>query len=439
MVVTGAGAGGASAAMEAARHGIPTILVDSASVPFLRQLAAKSRKLHPTQYDWPAAHYMSGALQYNGQPLPLHYPPERADKLSIAWRRDLDVARSRHSQHFHIYYDITKVRPSLLKTPAGGLSHSLGVTFHRNGSPSFSIKAGALIKAYGIGHENCSVVVNGTPCYEGQPFWGPDNFSSLLQSQHHVLISGSGDGALQDFLRIMTGGQRAIDILRSIQSTGALSSSMLLEIMSAEDEAHRGRSWAHDQDSTLRQKHQFYYFKKLEETHRSIAKKILTNIGVQKVIKSILDHSPSVKIVYKEPFITSYYGLNRFLTILIAEYSLHNNHTPRNILYPECVITNITPTGKPHVCMQPSATGQPRANGTYSAHGVLLTHACFGQDHWVTFGAVPSASLPSWPPPAVSPPPGGTYNVIIIRHGLARSLLPASIKRSNHLFPYGQT
>ena len=439
LVVVGAGAAGATAAMEAVRQGIPTVLADKTSGPFTLQSAATSRELHPTQYDWPAIHYDSATLQYNRQPLPLNFYPDRADMLSGAWTQELGAAQRNAPVPFDIHYDIADFKFFLLSRSLGGLPTSIGVMLQPTTGPQLSLQAGAVIQAFGIGSENCCCHgPNGVPYYEGQPFWGPDKFSSLQPSQHRVLISGSGDGALQDFLRIVTGGKRAIDILQSVESTGNLSNRMLLEIMSVEDEAHRGRSWAHDHNGALRQRHQHHYFENLEITHRNVVNRALSHPKIRNILHNILVNAPPIDIVYREPFITSYYGLNRFLTLLLAEYSLHHAPSPRQILYPGCTIAHITAAGSSHACMRPASAGRHRANGTYNSYGMLATHTCFGQDHQVTFNRAPSQQPMSLPTSA--PPKTGIYNVIIIRHGLLPPQPPPPVfTRSNHLLPYGQT
>jgi hypothetical protein len=82
-------------------------------------------------------------------------------------------------------------------------------------APGDSIDVGAIVNAKGFGNEQCRIEYPaGTLRYEGQPFWGPDKFATLDPNKHKVLISGAGDGALQDYLRIVIGLGRAIGIVR---------------------------------------------------------------------------------------------------------------------------------------------------------------------------------------------------------------------------------
>src|SRR5437879_3176765 len=53
LLVIGAGAGGATAALVASMSGVPTLLVDSAPRPFSVQASCSTRYVDPTQYDWP--------------------------------------------------------------------------------------------------------------------------------------------------------------------------------------------------------------------------------------------------------------------------------------------------------------------------------------------------------------------------------------------------
>ncbi len=57
LLVIGAGAGGATAAIRAAQLGITTTLIEIAPTPFLRQAGCRSRRVDPTQYDWPVDHW----------------------------------------------------------------------------------------------------------------------------------------------------------------------------------------------------------------------------------------------------------------------------------------------------------------------------------------------------------------------------------------------
>lgn len=59
LLVIGAGAAGATAAIEAARRRVDVTLIDR-DEPFSRQAGCTTRWVDPTQYDWPVDHWADG-------------------------------------------------------------------------------------------------------------------------------------------------------------------------------------------------------------------------------------------------------------------------------------------------------------------------------------------------------------------------------------------
>jgi thioredoxin reductase len=256
LVVVGAGAGGVSTAIHAAARGISTTLVERNNAGFLTQRLATTRVIDPTQYDWPLDHCYIGRLPWAPyhRPLPLSFAAARADQLAIRWQHELRIATTAFP-HLTVRFSTT------VSSVAPWHRNLIDVTL----APGPTINAGAIVNAKGFGNEQCGIEYpRGTLCYEGQPFWGPDAFTTLNPSKHNVLISGAGDGALQDYLRIVSGFGRAIDIVRHCN----IPSSILRAIQSAEDRSHRGRSWATNQPRNLKQKHEGPYFWELEQVHQ---------------------------------------------------------------------------------------------------------------------------------------------------------------------------
>jgi hypothetical protein len=64
-----------------------------------------------------------------------------------------------------------------------------------------------ILWATGFGKEMCEIPTGAPTPYRGHPFWDTDKFEAPncgLSPSPRVLITGSGDGALQDFLRVAT-------------------------------------------------------------------------------------------------------------------------------------------------------------------------------------------------------------------------------------------
>src|SRR5208337_2270720 len=91
LVVCGAGAGGASAAMTASRLQVKTTLVESGPAPFQAQSFTLSRLIDPTQYDWPLDHFGARRLPWQPYhpPFPLPFRAARAGQLALIWRTEL--------------------------------------------------------------------------------------------------------------------------------------------------------------------------------------------------------------------------------------------------------------------------------------------------------------------------------------------------------------
>jgi hypothetical protein len=60
VLVVGAGAAGAVAAMTCASGGLDTVIIDRKSQPFLRQAGCATRWIDPMQYGWPADQWSPG-------------------------------------------------------------------------------------------------------------------------------------------------------------------------------------------------------------------------------------------------------------------------------------------------------------------------------------------------------------------------------------------
>jgi hypothetical protein len=409
LLVVGAGAGGASAAIQAAALQIPTVLVERNNTGFTTQRLAATRVIDPTQYDWPLDHCFRARFPWaaNHRPLPLTFPAGRADHLAIRWQYELGVAaRAFTAQLLDVRFNTTM--SSVTPTLSGLLQITL--------DPTYRVDVGAIINAKGFGNERCGIEIPpGTLRYEGQPFWGPDRFATIDPNKHKVLISGSGDGALQDYLRIVSGYGRAIDIVRRCN----IPDDVLRIIQSAEDRAHRGRSWATNEPPQSRRRHEGPYFWELEIIHRVLVGQLLANPIVRLGLQSLRLKDVPVTIIYPEPFISSYYGLNRFLVLLLAGY-LRNT-----TLHPGWIIDSIAESPPlSHQCIEQKGT-QLHAKGIYVS-GVLVSHECFEKYHKVTFRR-------SFPWLSVGPS-NPDYNVVIVRHGLQAR--PTLLQRPRHLLPY---
>jgi hypothetical protein len=152
---------------------------------------------------------------------------------------------------------------------------------------------------------------------------------------------------------------------------------------------------------------------------RCIPERVLNNQRVFRALSNLLPRPPiRVDIVYRTSYLTCYYGLNRFLTLLLSTYV--ERQFGHRTLHPSSKIERITPTAPAsHACTMTTVGGKQQANGSYVG-GMLYRHACFGEQHDVFFE--PGSTMTF-----------GQFNVVIVRHG--QRFGPVLV-RSRHLMPY---
>lgn len=391
LLVVGAGAGGATAAMWSARKGVETWLLDRAPAPFALQAASRTRHLNPTQYDWPVNHWTKARFPWNKAPMPLDHPADLAHVLANRWTTELNACQAAYNKNFHIRYDTEVTSVAILG------SGKLQVTV---APPIVLPDFGAVIWAAGTTREETRVRGTGPkPAYEGRAFWSSDPFGLRncgLPYQPEVLIAGSGDGALQDFLRVATGLSTAEAIYRSCN----IPLDVEQRVHSAEDRALRCWSWA-----AKKSPYEHEVQAELQRAHELAVRDALRAVAVRRSLAQLLSACPSIQLVFPCDHFTAYYGLNRFLALLIARY-LEHEYAP--VLYPGRAVVDVSTTNTDqHACMQQTLKGgwEP-AGGPNSPH-------CHGRPHEVTIEEAPSCTSQTTNPRTQTL----TADVIIVRYG----------------------
>ena len=402
LLVVGAGVAGAAAAIRAARLGVPTHLVDRAPLPFGLQRRALSRFIDPCVYDWPVDHCMSGLTPPGSAGAVLKLKAAMASELASTWHDDLMSAIDDAGGCID-YRPGTGVQPTeVLQDPKTG-EQWIQVT----AGPGEPLQVSAIIWAAAEKVEKTTAMDAGTPpkpIFEGIWFWAADDLVKLGKDDR-VLISGAGDGALQDYIRATTGMDDMSEILRILR----IPDPTLRRLHSAEDRAHRGRVWMPDvtdpDDRNQRDRlkvHEERWIKPLEAVHRAAAKRLLLDPTVANGIAAILASRrrgrPKVHLLHRSPYLTAYYGLNRFLTLLLAEYLMA---PPRHeqTLFAGASIRSVDDAEIP--------PGPPLWSGSPDPGGY---RARFKREHRVAFHGKGLAT--------------NLYNVIIVRHGHDHGVAP---------------
>jgi hypothetical protein len=405
LLTIGAGAAGATAAIHSAARGVPVVLIEAAPAPFLRQAGCRSRWIDPVQYDWPVNHWLQGRYPWTPPAMPLPWASGPANRIALAWALAwalaLQQSRRRHRNLVVLFNSRLLGRP----LPAGNM---LRVTLGGRGR-MVAGKFGMILSCVGAGTEQST---HGR--YTGFDFWSTDPFQQLSASDR-VLISGGGDGALQDYLRVVTRQAAAGAIYRSLGIPRGIEQFL----QSAEDQASRVYVWGtgspHDHGALAQ----------LHRLHVGIVDKLLPGPGLthpvqdlSSVLEKMTASMPAaVTLMHPCSHFSRCYGLNRFMVLLLATYLSRYRNTAT--LLPGQSLHDVV--GNNHQC----------ANSPVGCHG---------QAHEVTPALDPDCRSPAGSPRQAAARLPGDYNVVIVRHGIQASPLLFSgkgqVAQPRQMLPY---
>lgn len=315
LLVCGAGAAGVTAAIQALHLNIETHLVEKSRAPFLRQRLCRSRWIDPTQYDWPAPMWPHGHFPYPPAPaMPLPWSAGRSTQLAFRWRPLVSRARTNPLLSYRRDYVVGAPAPS---RDAQGNVVGVDVTFQSGRTETY----GMMLWCIGFGDERRVA----PPTYKGFAFWETDPFErkgwGIAPTQHPqgALVSGGGDGALQDVVRLVTLKKSAVDVLNELRRFGWVTPrDAEYFLLSAEDQSQRALLWAApgsvDEHKILQTLHNEYLGVVNHLLQRHPGKDVL--IAALKTILSACPHP--VTLVYSCTHFGRCYGLNHFLVLLLA-------------------------------------------------------------------------------------------------------------------------
>ncbi len=418
LLVIGAGAAGAVAAIRAATLGIRTHLIEFDARPFSRQDSCRTRWIDPHEYEWPFDQWPNQTYAYNnpplhpyyGHPVPLPWSAQWADSLAAGWAMSFGAALGALPNL--TFYPST----SLLPPPAPAPVFNAGArTWTVHLSSGVVLTVGMIVNAVGFGVERCDVPRLPPPMYRGLAFWQTDRFRRPncglpAPKVAKVIISGGGDGALQDFLRIVTRQRSVRRLYHAIVAAisggtagqrarrKAILSTIRGRISGAENRALRSYLWGSDSV------HDHDVHRLLHLAHLDAVGFALGRVEVVAALKAILPSpAPYVLLVHPCIHFTQSYSFNRFLVLLIDTYLSQRDGAPSRIVAGAEVVSVVGTGG--HVCN----TAHPRW--------------CLGQPHEVGLGPAlhptcGAAWAPPLPAPVAFPCRPLDANIVIIRHGV---------------------
>lgn len=217
-IVIGAGAAGVTAAWRAASFGMRVCIVEKSDAPFSAQSNCNDRIVSFSMYDWPESFSTAGLFpSLSGLPLagkgldddrfPCHSVskvPLRAKVHADNWLSRLDVSGSKlcSSNAKHPIKWLFKSTATYSVPPQSNFTTdpgTLSVTVTDSRGAASELSTANLIVATGIGLERP------VGSYKPAPFWHDDPLApwhrSAQKNKQSIVISGNGDGAIQDALK----------------------------------------------------------------------------------------------------------------------------------------------------------------------------------------------------------------------------------------------
>lgn len=321
ILICGGGIAGVTCALEALQYGVRVVLIEQEAFPFVLQRRCITRLVDPNLYDWPAQHWQRHAS----------YPSERGDRVELSfhaderprdvarrWARYLAVRATFAPDLLDIRYrtTITHVTPELDADKMHTVTLAT-VPNDRDPAPPppspLPLTAAMVIFAEGPGAERDTLQPVG-PSFRGYRFWDTDPFAEEPLRAKRFLIAGSGDGALQDFLRLVL---KPSTSLRRFLSRCKIPAEQLAKLQACRQHNVAAFLWCADQ----RHEHENDLF--VHQRHQEIIDELFATRSTRKPLLHALKHDmrkhlPEIVLAHACEHFTHGYPLNRFLVLLVA-------------------------------------------------------------------------------------------------------------------------
>lgn len=335
ILIVGAGIAGVTAAACAAQLGLEVVVLEAESQPFALQRGVKNRMVGPFMYEWPSV--MSESQDY--PPMKASLADGLAD--SPKWTASAPISANslvrrlmpwykglaKLSPKLRFYYNQASAPTRLYVQAFVGSSSKLVVAGTRKiGLPltlpdSTSFSPDYVILAVGMGAERIHLIdgtENDLNCVKGLAFWDNDDFRRNPNMDWRVGVFGSGDGALQDVLRLLTRFDHPLQFIKALRKKpGMIAKSLdavLPELDTVEQQSRLLHTWSAD------------IYELIDLKCRGIAGTLAHDPAViSKVLTLLRPGCGTVFHVHRGQHFTKAYVLNRFCVHLIEICLAHSS------------------------------------------------------------------------------------------------------------------
>ena len=331
LVVVGAGAAGVNVAILAARRGARVLLLESGKTSFRLQRSCNTRWIDPVQYDWPAGHAEAGQWPISGPDaaVPLGFEAGASAKIATDWTSALNLQRLATPLNLNTIFGAKLVK--VPRRAAGSTGPSLEVRYQIAGADHLA-PCDVVVLARGIAGERTYLTftaASGTATrFQGPLFWSDDGFEATdfgMSSPltRPILVSGSGDGALQDYIRLTTGQKSAVSLLnmfRGTDSPNPVPGDIRRRLYEAEQDAQRSLSWnnAKREDHAVLQKLHQTYVTAIDEWQsqklrwRNVVKALNVTVGTR--------DARNIRLYHQCTHFSACYSLNHLLALVVDRF-----------------------------------------------------------------------------------------------------------------------
>jgi hypothetical protein len=371
LLIIGGSFAGVVAALKAVSYGVKTVIVEREDV-FVKFLhGSRHRYTSLSQYDWPAKHWKEEVYPWKEcKTIPVELKDGMTNAITNLLINQFNKAKdlpdplgTDESQKILIPLpSTTYVKQSITVDTASEVEGRpllvANLTIDDDVSAEVSNlpdRYGMAISCIGFGSEKTYIPQKPLPegTYVGAEFWRINLMEDTPLSDYKTVIGGAGDGALQDFLLLVTKKQSAREIFEAIDFPLKLRSGIEKELSYWEDTAHRRALW--QGSSSKIRRHRIY--SELQEKHLELIEKIFNcqdqseldkfKNSIEKVLVSQAE-TGNVKMVIECEHLSGFYPLNRFLTLLILTYL--EKVRKQEVLVKNTRINVVEPVNSDHSC-----------------------------------------------------------------------------------------
>ena len=237
--------------------------------------------------------------------MPLSWDSGKASDIAARWQTlTMDAIRRLGRAAIRVYVD---AGAHFTVPPEGAPFVTATFTQGAAGHPVQTF--GALVSTVGFGVERTTA----KPNFRGFQFWEEDTLQSNGQcgtnlADPRILISGAGDGALQDLLRVMTGRLTAAEVFNRC----LIPADIAADLKDIDRQASACIMWG------SKPEHDHPVHRALDEECVRLAEKAYKKLGVAQSVTQMVGRQQDIRVLLGCDHLTAFYGLNRFLAHLLA-------------------------------------------------------------------------------------------------------------------------